>query len=271
MSPFWEILATPMEPPGSYTRFHFLTVVIGAVLIILLTRLLANGSERRVRTVLLVTGLFLLATEILKQFFFHYVIDPEHYSWYVFPFQYCSAPMYLCLLTGFLKPSRLRQALMTYLGSFGLLGGMISFAEPSGIFQSYVFLTIHSIVWHHLLVFVGVFLGANKMVGKEQGEFLPAAKVFMVLSTLAFSLNLFFWEASRGAINNFFIGPAISPLAVYKTIAQRYGWRVNTVLFMMSVTLGAYLVFRAQMVWRAKRSKDGALGDTLQQKQTHAH
>ena len=70
--------------------------------------------------------------------------------------------MHLCPSTGLLKLTRLRQALMTYLGSFGLLGGRIFFSEPSGIFQPYVFFTLHSTIWHHILVFVNVFLGPSK-------------------------------------------------------------------------------------------------------------
>jgi uncharacterized membrane protein YccC len=52
------------------------------------------------------------------------------------------------------------------------------------------------------------------MVEEEEKKFLPAVKVFIALSILAFSWNLLFWEGSHGATNNFLIGPAISPLAV---------------------------------------------------------
>ncbi|HHX03148.1 MAG TPA: hypothetical protein GX733_02490 [Tissierellia bacterium] len=49
------------------------------------------------------------------------MVDLEHYAWYAFTFQYCSSLMHLCPLTRLLKLTRLRQALMTYLGCFGLL------------------------------------------------------------------------------------------------------------------------------------------------------
>ncbi len=240
-----------MVPPVPYTRFHLLTVIFGAVGILFLTCLLAKQSDRRVRTVLLCVGLFLVLTELIKQMLVLHVHEGQ-YSWGNFPFQYCSVPMYLCLLAGALKDSPVRKAILTYLATYGLLGGLIVFTEPSGIFQPYWFLTLHSLAWHYLLAFTGVFLGASGMTGDEKSDFFGATAVFLVLSSVAFGFNLLFWGASHGEINNFFIGPAISPLAIYKTIATNYGWYINTPLFMLSVIIGAKLLFVAQQFWHRK-------------------
>ena len=45
---------------------------------------------------------------------------------------------------------------------------------------------------------------------------------------MAFIINLIFWIPSDGDIKMFYVGPAISPLAVFEQIATTCGWYVNT-------------------------------------------
>jgi hypothetical protein len=57
----------------------------------------------------------------------------------------------------------------------------------------------------------------------------------------------------------FYVGPAISPLAVFKNIAQSLGWYINTPLYIFAVTLGAFIMFLPQYLFAKKKNKDKSL------------
>ncbi|MBQ9748892.1 MAG: YwaF family protein [Clostridia bacterium] len=237
-----------MEKPEAYGPFHLIATGIGLALSIFLAYRLRGISERGNRILLFSVGMFLLLTEAYKQLFHTFYLSEHTYNYSIFPFQLCSVPMYLCIITAFLKDGRLRQGMFHFMTTYNLLGGLISFAEPSGLSHAYVTLTLHAFVWHMTLVFVGLYLIASGRYAKTWADYRSATVTFLVLAVIAFGINLIFWEPSGGKINMFFVGPRNSSLAVFKDIAKAYGWYVSTALYLPAVCLGALLVF-----WPAHR------------------
>lgn len=90
------------------TALHYL-LKLGAGWVIgmgLCVSLLANlfsahiyfmSSPTCCRRILLGVGLFLMFCEGYKLLFYYYVIGHGSFQWWVFPFQLCSIPMYLCV------------------------------------------------------------------------------------------------------------------------------------------------------------------------------
>ena len=78
----------------------------------------------------------------------------------------------------FMSPTTLldkaQRAMYSFMVLYNLLGGAIAFAEPSGLLHGHLFLTIHSCVWHMLLVFVGLFLCMSKRGGTQKGDYKAA-------------------------------------------------------------------------------------------------
>ena len=104
-------------------------------------------------------GFLMLASEIWKQWTLTFVLNKGIYSWWHFPFQLCSIPMYVCLSIGLLSSARISRHLPAYLQAradrlcsllaaflmdFGLLGGIFVFFDTSGMHYEYLPLTIHS-------------------------------------------------------------------------------------------------------------------------------
>lgn len=127
--------------------------------------------------------------------------------------------------------------------TYNLLGGLMAFIEPSGIVHEYWTLTLHAFVWHMSLVFLGLYLSFSNRAGKTKEDFKLSVITYLVLCVIAFSLNLALWGISDGSVNNFYIGPSNSPLAVFKTICENFGWFVNTLVYIPAVSLGAFLLF----------------------------
>ncbi len=235
--------AWPMERPTSYGTFHLSFAFIGLALSIILAWKLRKLGDRGNRILLLFCGIFLAIAEIYKQLFYYYFIGNGSYQWWIFPFQMCSVPMYLCIIAPLLKPGVVQKSMYNFMMLFNLLGGFMAFVEPSGITHEYWTLTLHAFIWHMMLVFIGLYLGFSNRGGKTVKDYRYAAITFVALCALAFCINLIFWNVSEGTINMFFVGPANSSLIVFKQIAEALGWYISTLLYIPVVCLGGFLVF----------------------------
>ena len=240
---FIEMTAWEMEKPAAYGAFHLTFTFVGLAISIALALLFRKFDKKGNRIVLMSCGIFLVLTEIYKQLFYYYHMGNGSYQWWIFPFQLCSVPMYLCLIAPWLKPGKVQRGMYTFMMTFNLLGGLMAFIEPSGIVHEHWSLTLHAFIWHMMLIFIGLYLGFSKFGGKTMKDYLLAIATFCGLCVIAFAFNLLLWDVSGGSVNNFYIGPAISPLAVFKGIATKSGWLACTLHYIPSLSAGAFLLF----------------------------
>ena len=237
--------AWPMTPPEAYGPFPLLFLFFGLGASAALAYRLRRCSAACCRRILLGVGLFLIVCEVYKQLFYYYVIGHGSFQWWVFPFQLCSIPMYLCVAANLTRKESTRRAICTFLCTYNLLGGFLALLEPSGLSHDYWTLTLHGFAWHTLLVFLGLFLILSGNGPKTLRDFKRATALFLILCGLAFCINLALFRASGGEINMFFVGPADNSLIVFKDIAANFGWYTATALYIPCVCLGAWLVFTA--------------------------
>ena len=245
----------PMTKPPAYGAFHISFTLIGFALCYFAAWKLRKLGEKGSRALLFGCGAFLLITELYKQLMYYYCLGDAGYDWDILPFQLCSIPMYLCLAAPLLKKGRVQNALYSFMAYFNLLGGAISFAEPSGLLHSWWTLTFHSLLWHMCLVFIGLFLIFSGRAGKKITDYSDAAKVFLLLCGEAFIINITLRELSDGAVNMFFIGPSNNPIIVFSAIAEHFGWFAATAVYIPAVCLGAYLIFALNRIISEKREK----------------
>lgn len=238
--------AWPMTEPRAYGPFHISFTLIGFALCAFAAWKLRGVGEKGNRAVLLSAGIFLAVCEVYKQLFYYFCIGDPGCDWDIFPFQLCSVPMYLCIIAPMLKKGRVQSAMYSFMGFFNLLGGAISFFEPSGLLHSWWTLTLHALLWHMSLVFIGLYLLFSGRAGREWKDYKNAALVFLGLCALAFSINLMLRGVSGGDVNMFFLGPSNNPIIVFSDIAEYAGWFAATAVYIPAVCFGAYLVFMAQ-------------------------
>lgn len=250
MQKFWMWLdelicstAWKIEPPRSYGWFHFVYAVGGVLLCLFLARRLSRLGEKGNRRLLFGIGMFLFIAEVYKQLLMYFNFGDHSIVWYAFPFQLCSIPMYFCLIVPFLKEGRVRNAMYCFMSTFNFLGGISAIIEPSGVFGDCLMLTIHSCIWHMLLVFIGLYLIASGRGVKNTHDYWVSVLTFLILCIVAFSINVIFGEISERSINMFFVGPWRTTLVVFSTIYDKFGWVVSTSLYIPVVCLGAYVVY----------------------------
>lgn len=181
-------------------------------------------------------GLLMLVSEIWKQLTLTFTVNHGNYSWWHFPFQLCSIPMYVCLTVGFLSSKRPRSLipylkvhgdrlcsfLAAFLMDFGLLGGVFAFFDTSGMHYGYLPLTIHSFAWHILLVILGCYSGLNKNTCRTLSGYGFSVMLYLVCCGIATIFNLIFHQF--GMVNLFYISPHYyMQQKVFSQIADTFG------------------------------------------------
>lgn len=164
-------------------------------------------------------GILMLISEIWKQWTLTFTINHGTYSWWHFPFQLCSIPMYVCLAIGFLSSARIRKhipflqtradrlcsLLKAFLMDFGMLGGIFVFFDTSGMHYGYLPLTLHSYIWHILLIILGCVSGLSSNSCHSWKGWQFSVTLYLVCCTAATIFNLTFHR--YGIINMFYISP----------------------------------------------------------------
>ena len=259
----WEITA-----PRAYGPFHLTFTFVGIALCVFLAWKLRKLGERGNRAVLLTAGIFLVITEIYKQLFYFYHMENNEYAFWIFPFQLCSVPMYLCIIAALIRPGKLQSGMYGFMTTFNLLGGLMAFIEPSGIIHDHLTLMLHAFFWHMSLIFVGFYLIASGRCAKTKKDFKYAVITFLSLAALAFLINLILWIPSEGSINMFFVGPKNSSLLVFEWISEKFGWYISTLLYLPTVCLGAYIIFLPVYLYYKKKAGKNTTTDTQIEEET---
>lgn len=238
---FWlQQTAWTMDKPKPYGIMHLSFFLGGMILAFFTAYLLRKLSVRKRNYLIFGIGVFLTLCEIFKQLFLYVIVNNYNYNWWYFPFQLCSVPMYLCLISPWIKRKTIRTAVFTFLMDFSLLGGIMAFLEPSGLLYTYVVLTLHSFIWHIILVFLSCIIGFS-----EEGElslkgFQRGLPVWGITVFLAMLFNVLFH--TYGNINMFYINPyKPCPQIFFNKIAEVLGNWMGILIYLLCMLLGAFV------------------------------
>lgn len=212
---FIRFFKTEITPPKPWGAYHLCCLAAMSALVVLL--LVFSGKlQKRPRLVRALTagiGLVLFAAELLKQVLYGLHIGENgvfwEYPWHIFPFQLCSTPLYVCLALLFMPEGKVRRALCAYLGTFGLFGGLTVMLHPNAVLNRFLFVDIHTMLWHVGLVVLGALQWAGGAINSKAGDFLGASVVFALFVLTAFLLNLCLPQLAEENFNMFYISPYI--------------------------------------------------------------
>ena len=199
---------------------------------------------------LFLCGLLMLASEIWKQYTLTFTLGGGSYNWWYFPFQLCSIPMYILLVYPWLRRPEIRRALLAFLMSYTLLGGIAVFADTSGLHYPYAPLTIHSYMWHIFLILLGIFCGmiyfyffGNK---NTLCAFAGSTGLYLICCAAAEVFNLSFDRF--GKINMFYINPDYQmQQVVFHGLSLVIGNQPAILLYIAATVFGAFLLL---LVWK---------------------
>lgn len=207
-------------------------------------KMLKKFNDKQISRILFLTGILLLFSEIWKQITINLVLKAAgegRYCWWYFPFQLCSTPMYMCLLLPLtLRKGRegLRDAILTYLATFGLLAGTVTFADTGGFSElGYLPLTVHSWVWHIVMVLMGLFCFAY-LSAKGRNHLPGAVGIYLAGCVIAEAINL--PVGKHALINMFYISPLLPMNQIcFRDIAAYLGNGVGIFVYVTMTIIGA--------------------------------
>lgn len=233
--------AWTMVPPEPYSAFHIWFLIAGITLAVFAAYYFSKKWGRKKLPILLfVCGVILTVSEIYKQLFLYYVVNGEVYDWWYFPFQLCSLPMYFCMLIPLVSSEKVRKILYTFMQDFNLLGGVMALAEPTGLLHPYWTLTLHGLLWHILLIFIGLSIAFCRASDTSIKGFFKTLPLFAICCVIASIINVS--AKPQGQADMFYISPYHpSCQIVFHQIALVVGTFWGNVVYLLSVCTGGFI------------------------------
>ncbi len=239
-------------PPAAFSGFHLGFLIACVFMAILFAFFGMRMQAYQCDTVVFFAGCLLFALEVYKQYYSFFVMNDRVYDFGFLPFQLCSLPLYLFLLTPLLKEGPLKEAFYRFLAFFATMGGCLVMVYPA--FYDRLSLCIHTMVWHTIMITIGVMILFARGYGKSWIREMPSATiVFLVSVLLATLLNVLLRPLSMGSpnpLNLLYMSPYEKTYFVLIRDVQRVaGWLPSMLTYiLLFVFVGASLVFGVAFV-----------------------
>lgn len=246
------MLQAEMERPEPYGWFHLISIFLIIMSIIILYTQRKKYSEKQLKLVVGVYGIIALILETTQQTIRSFDYDMINniaswdYPWYAAPFQLCTTPLYVSLICLFLKESKTRTALLSYMAYITIWGAFMAVIMPDNCFVDTILVNIYTVWQHGASLVLSIYLlmsGAVKLDKKHLGY---AIQVFLIFVCIAELLNFGVYNfniANGEEFNMFYISPYyISELPVFDTIQQNVPFPIFLFLYIFALSLGATIV-----------------------------
>ena len=249
---FIKSISWTMETPGNYGIFHLISVASAILLTVLLCVFFKNSSSKVFRTIVLVGWLLMVVFEIAKQLVFSYTFENDivstSYSWYAFPYQLCSTPIYLLPFVVFLKDGKVRDAIMSFISTFALFGGLVVFIYPNDVFVGLTIVNIQTMLHHGLQIVLGIYFMVYNRKKLNIKYFLSSIVVFAIMSAIAILLNFVIHNyVTTETFNMFYISPYFPQhLPILSTVYALVPYIVYLITYLLGFTLASYLLYLIQ-------------------------
>lgn len=239
----FKFLYVGMEEPSSFGLFHIVMVLSLSIFNIYLVKRKKNNKELTV----LVLSLILLVLEILKQIYYSYNIDTNiwNYRWFVFPFQYCSIPMYLGVLAYFIKSEKIKNYMYIYIATYGLLGGLATLIYPEGVFTDTIFMNLQTFIHHGFQVVMGVYILSFRDIKFNRKNIINCFILFMIIFIMAMSMNIASYYLSiDGGLEMFFVSPFHKCILPILSEIYEFNYFIFLIVYILIALLGSTIVLK---------------------------
>ena len=276
---FWGevllLLDKKMEVPKMYGLFHIFFFALPIILAIVLWKVRKDPDERFMRRLMLTVSVIVLLLEIYKQINYNFKYDGQNinfdYQWYIFPFQFCSTPLYIGFVTAFTRKGKVHDACCAYLATFAMFAGLCVMVYPAQVFVSTVGVNVQSMLCHGAMIMMSIYLFATGYVKAEHKTILRAIPVFAVCIAIAMIMNETAYRSGileRETFNMFFISPYCEPsLPVYSSVQAVVPYPWCLFIYIVAFSLAAYVVLLVPILVKYIKNKKSAKSQKQAQKE----
>ncbi|MBQ8379962.1 MAG: YwaF family protein [Clostridia bacterium] len=247
------LLQTKMPEATAWGWFHLMWIAIIIISLIILYKVKDKSNEKQLKIVLGVYGIVALILEVTKQLIWTFDYNAvtntfsADFQWYAFPFQLCTTPIFVSILCLFMKRTKLRLSLLSYMAFVTILGSFMTVIIPDDCLVETILINVHTMWLHCGNLVVSIYLLMSGAVEINKQNFKNAIKVFIVFVILAQILNVGVYNSGilgDETFNMFYISPYfISSLPVFDTIQQNVPYPVYLALYVIALSLGAGIVY----------------------------
>lgn len=244
-----RVMDASMTRPEAYGWFHLLSIGIMIAASVVLCLWHNRYPADRQRKVVLWISVVTIALEVYKQINYSFAYENGirfDYQWYIFPFQFCSTPMYIGLLAGLTREGKVHRAAMSYLATFSLFAGLCVMFYPNDVFISTIGINIQTMYCHGTMVVMGIYLLGTGYVKIERKTLVRAVPVFSGCVLLAVIMNEIAFRSgllNTETFNMFFVSPHCEPsLAVYSMVQQKVAFPWCLLIYIAGFTAAAGIV-----------------------------
>lgn len=248
-----HFLDAEMAEPASFGLFHIVSVLLTFAVTLFLILKFRNCSDKTFRKIALFFWIIMVLFEVYKQINFAFDYNDGAptwaYEWYIFPFQFCSTPLYVLPFIAFMRDGKIRDVFISFMCYFSLLGGIAVMIYPGNVFIETIGINIQTMVHHGTQLALGIYFAvySRRKIGKR--FFKSAIPLLFIFIAIAFALNIgvYEWMLSNGIdeeFNMFYISPYFTaPLPIFSDISESAPYPIYLLLYIVALLLGGLVIF----------------------------
>ena len=202
-----HVYTQPMVAPTPLMGLVHIVGILSAILSGIYGGLLAKKQNKPNRVYSCI-GISFIVLELMKVVFM--LMTTGTYPLERIPFQMCTVELFFLWAIPFIKKERIKKGMIAYT-IFGLMAAIFYYVKPATILTSeYIFLSLQAMVWHDLVIMVGVFsIIYYKIYGKKGKSYIIDGYCFWLSFTLlAVILNVICATTiSETNVNFFYLSP----------------------------------------------------------------
>lgn len=181
------------NPCGLFTFGHLALVLICFAAIIVLLFLTRKLSSKKINLIIKIIAITVTVLEIIK-IIFNIVVGRSSKLDNILPLYFCSLFLFASLIFSFSK-GKVKFVAASFLFYGGLVGGSGFLLYPSTsllLFPLWHFLTVHSMIYHTLMIFVAIVIVRKDLFTPKRNYFLSYFLFTTIFCLLALFINLIF-------------------------------------------------------------------------------
>ena len=177
------------EPCGGFTPGHMGAVMV-CIILITTAILLTYKRNMDMDNFLMAIGLICAVFEVVKIAWGLSVHRYSNYANYI-PLWFCSLFVPASIAAGFCK-GKIRRVALSFMYYGGMIGGMAYLLFPATSlfkFPLFHFISVHSMLYHSLMIYTGLTIVWKKVFVPNPKDFLPYFAVTTIACVLAYQIN----------------------------------------------------------------------------------
>lgn len=177
---------------------QYVYLVISIVLLVFLLFKLRKSSKEKVKKIIRGTSIFLLLFYIAKTTWesFYDIKLTGAFNTGLLPFDTCSIIMFAGMIAGFAK-GKIAKMAQCWLTTGGVVGGIATmlFLNAFKYYPFFSFGAFYSMIWHFLMVFIGILLIITEYVDIKYVSVLYGYAFHLIISFFVIPLDFIFnWD-----------------------------------------------------------------------------